>query len=560
MRFAPFLIAWIPYAVLVKAFWFVTDDAFISFRYSKHWAAGMGLRYNPGEAVPVEGYSNFLWVAWCALVERLHGDVAFWAPFASFAAGSVLLWLVYRTLRGAMAVPGPLAVIGTLSLATFAPYFVWSTSGLETMPFALAVLAGFERLAARRDRDARDGWIAGAWLLAAALIRVEGMAWVALVLAGAGLTRRLERRPVLAPLLRAAAVAGSGFLVFLLWRHGYHGEWVANTAAAKVGLSGAVILRGIDYVAAFVLTFLTPLLLIPAALVALRPERRALGIPAAGLAAASYGYAVAVGGDFMAMGRLLAPGWPFAALLFGGLLAHVARRRPEAKRPAAVRTAASTRTAAALGVTAILVALLPAANLHLVPDAARERFNVRGYWGKQWSEMEYWNVMRLNGARWKRLGLALKELAPAGASVVAPGIGHIGYYSELVIHDQAGLVDRDVAHRPVDGLTAPGHDKAVPVEFFLDRSPDLISPVLVREGPELERTRAAMEAEAERLREDFGADYEVVTYEPFGGSPPPREMPDAEGAVLANLLAPFRTLHGPDRPRELVLVLRRRDA
>jgi hypothetical protein len=112
----------------------------------------------------------------------------------------------------------------------------------------------------------------------------------------------------------------------------------------------------------------------------------------------------------------------------------------------------------------------------------------------------------------------------------------------------------------VDGLTAPGHDKAVPVEFFLDRSPDLISPVLVREGPELERTRAAMEAEAERLREDFGADYEVVTYEPFGGSPPPREMPDAEGAVLANLLAPFRTLHGPDRPRELVLVLRRRDA
>jgi hypothetical protein len=37
-------------------------------------------------------------------------------------------------------------------------------------------------------------------------------------------------------------------------------------------------------------------------------------------------------------------------------------------------------------------------------------------------------------------------------------------------------------------------------------------------------------------------------------------MPDAEGAVLANLLAPFRTLHGPDRPRELVLVLRRREA
>ncbi|HMB68557.1 MAG TPA: hypothetical protein VKU85_04575, partial [bacterium] len=261
----------------------------------------------------------------------------------------------------------------------------------------------------------------------------------------------------------------------------------------------------------------------------------------------SYGYAVAVGGDFMTMGRLLAPGWPFAALLLGGLLAQISARKPR-----------GARTAAALGILAVVVALLPAANIHLVPDPVRERVSVRGHWGKFWSEIEYWNVMRTNAARWKRLGLALKEYAPAGAAVVAPGIGHIGYFSELTVLDQAGLVDRDVAHRPVRELTAPGHDKAVPVEFFLDRNPELLSPVMVLEGPELERTRAAMEAEAERLRTGFGADYEVVTYEPFRGNPPPREMREAEGAVLANLIAPFRAMHGPDRPRELMLVLKRR--
>jgi hypothetical protein len=448
-----------------------------------------------------------------------------------------------------MEVPGLLAVIATLSLGTFAPYFVWSTSGLETMPFALAVFAGFERLAARRVEEPLDGWIAGVALLAAALIRVEGIAWVALVLAGAAVTRRLQGRPVAAPLLRAAAVALPGFVAFLLWRHGYHGEWVANTATAKVGLGAALILRGVDYVATFVLTFLTPLLLLPAIAVALRPGRRALGLPAAGLTLASYGYAVAVGGDFMAMGRLLAPGWPFAALLFGGLLARFAEPGPGA-----------LRSAAALGGLAILVALLPAADVHLVPDPVRERFNVRAHFGKHWSEIEYWNVMRLNGARWKRLGMALKELAPPGSSVVAPGIGHIGYYSGLVIHDQAGLVDREVARRPPEGLVAPGHDKMVPVEFFLDRDPEFLSPVMVREGAEQSRTRAAMEAEAERLRVEFGAEYEVLAWEPFGGSPPPREMPDAEGALIANLLAPFRKMHGPDRPRELMLVLRRKGA
>ena len=139
-------------------------------------------------------------------------------------------------------------------------------------------------------------------------------------------------------------------------------------------------------------------------------------------------------------------------------------------------------------------------------------------------------------------------------------LDRIGYFSGLTVHDQAGLVDREVARRPVSGLTAPGHDKAVPVEFFLDRNPDLMSPVMVLEGPELERTRAAMEAEAERLRQDFGADYEVVTYEPFGGSPPPREVPGAEDALVANLLAPFGDRQGPDRPRELMLVLRRSDS
>ena len=55
-------------AVVVASVWdalqhrWLSDDAFISFRYAKHWSEGHGLVYNIGEWV--EGYTNLLWTLW----------------------------------------------------------------------------------------------------------------------------------------------------------------------------------------------------------------------------------------------------------------------------------------------------------------------------------------------------------------------------------------------------------------------------------------------------------------------------------------------------------------
>src|SRR3989304_2142112 len=51
-------------------YWFLTDDAYISFRYARNLARGAGLVFNPG-GEPVEGYTNFLWVVLLAGVARL---------------------------------------------------------------------------------------------------------------------------------------------------------------------------------------------------------------------------------------------------------------------------------------------------------------------------------------------------------------------------------------------------------------------------------------------------------------------------------------------------------
>src|SRR5438093_10074011 len=43
------------------------DDAMISMRYARNLATGHGLVWNAGQA-PVEGYTNFLWTLWMALL------------------------------------------------------------------------------------------------------------------------------------------------------------------------------------------------------------------------------------------------------------------------------------------------------------------------------------------------------------------------------------------------------------------------------------------------------------------------------------------------------------
>ena len=62
------------YILQIQAIWpFTIDDMFISLRYARHWAAGDGLLWNL-HSPPVEGYSNFSFVALGALSLILNSD------------------------------------------------------------------------------------------------------------------------------------------------------------------------------------------------------------------------------------------------------------------------------------------------------------------------------------------------------------------------------------------------------------------------------------------------------------------------------------------------------
>ena len=123
-------------------FWFICDDAFISFRYSENLANGLGLIYNYNENPPIEGYSNFIWVILAALLSWIKLDITQIMPVFSILAGIFGLYLLDKNLKK-FEVKKPINLICLLTAAIFPPFFIYGTSGLETLPAAVCLFACF---------------------------------------------------------------------------------------------------------------------------------------------------------------------------------------------------------------------------------------------------------------------------------------------------------------------------------------------------------------------------------------------------------------------------------
>ena len=232
LSFVPWLVL---LGYLASVAWFITDDAFISFRYARNLLEGHGLVFNPGEYV--EGYTNFLWVLELAAIWGLLGirpeDAAQWLSVI-YTAGTivVMLWWVARmpALRHRWLVAW-MALGLVCSSATFA---VWTSGGgLETRQFTFFALAAVVCLSV--FGQSRWGLLAASLsLAAAALTRPEG-----LLLAACGVgwfvghrlltAHRLDWRGTLALAGPFAVLIGGHFLA----RHGYYGDWLPNTYYAK---------------------------------------------------------------------------------------------------------------------------------------------------------------------------------------------------------------------------------------------------------------------------------------------------------------------------------------
>ena len=218
-----------------NALWFMTDDAYIHYRYVSNSIAGRGLVWNPAPFLPVEGYTSYLWVMLLRTQWAITGlqppEVAnllgLLFGYGTLALGAAML--------GRMTLPGvgprqrfvllALVLCGTATNRTFV---TWLSSGLETSLFTFCmtwwVYCG---LTPPNRRGA--AWVTTFSTAAALayLARPDGL----LAVFGTLLVITADRRgrcrlAWAAPLLAVPT--------HFLWRHAYYGEWLPNTYYAKV--------------------------------------------------------------------------------------------------------------------------------------------------------------------------------------------------------------------------------------------------------------------------------------------------------------------------------------
>ncbi|WKZ57141.1 MAG: hypothetical protein QY326_00335 [Bdellovibrionota bacterium] len=449
----PFVVLEMLYAYLCYATFWVSDDAFISFRYAKHLARGDGLRFNVGESPPVEGFTNFLWVILASLCEFLVLPPALVMSLLSSLCGMCILWRLYRIGLHHFRLLPLHAAFALVPMAVMPPFIVWSTSGLETMAFALFLLLVFEGLFL--EPRANLWWVGSAGALLC-LTRGEGPAW-AICLGALALLLGPRRKELCPYFLLIAATT----LSYLLFRVSYFESWLPNTAHAKVQSGIEVWDRGARYVVSFLLSFVTPALLLLLTPIACMGGHTQLILRATIVVVGFYLFAILVGGDFMSAGRFLVPTLPLQAIVLAAALDTF-------------RKGGNIGRAVAWIVPPCLAAIsaLPWADIMVVPKSVRAAFHFRWDRSGYIDELAFWRFMQKNTRHWQLKAKAIGAVTERGESMVVGPIGNMGYFTELFLYDCYGLTTKlDPRLLKESPLRSPGHDLRVPPKYFLNRNP-----------------------------------------------------------------------------------------
>ena len=436
----PLLLCAIGLAVFVTATLrlnlFMVDDVFISLRYGRHWLAGLGLVYNPGERV--EGYTNFLWTVLAApsviapigvfpYLRLLNGAFAL---LAAWQAGVLLarlqLLAAWRPAApGTRAEPVWMALGAAMFLCTPA-VLVSNAEGLETMLFTLLLLVCVNRLLA--DRDGSPVPPAGIALAALAMTRPDGVSFVLWSIAAAwGLGRPRDY------VVRLAATALGLWGSYWIARWAWYGQPLPNTFYAKGAANAMLLARGGRELAVFAIVIGGPVLLL--ALLPLLGKARRLAIALWALIAIRVAFELWSGGPTLGRFRFLVPIVPIVqALLITGAVSRT--RRPATKLAVAFVAAA--------------FALVPGWLAY--PSAER-------------SALAY--GVGLHTAH-RKLGVDLLQHTTPQAVLAMNDAGFAPLLCDRVNVDMLGLNDLHMAHLP------GRFETRVDVDYLLGRHPDIV--------------------------------------------------------------------------------------
>ena len=296
----------------------ITDDGLIAARTVRQILAGNGPVFNAGERVEANTSALWTWLlaagSWVTRADVYHVMIAAGLLLAPLG----LLFALLGARRLHAAADRPVIPLGALVVIALPPFWDFATSGLEEslvffwLGLCWWLLAGLSREAESSRRAYALAFTAGlGWLvrpdMALGTVCFLAALWFIL-------------RPGLRRSAKLLAAAGALPLAYEVFRMGYYGMLVPNTAVAKEA-SNVDFTLGMRYLGNFLSPYhlwvpgLVLALTVPAAAGWRRMDvaRRTAVVAALASALLMTLYVVAIGGDFM-HARMLLPG-TFALLL-----------------------------------------------------------------------------------------------------------------------------------------------------------------------------------------------------------------------------------------------------
>ena len=220
--------------------YFIQDDAYISFVYSKNFAHGHGLVWYPGS--DEYGYTNFLYTLVIGILMFLipNVDPEYFSAtinFSSYIAALTLTYLLAVRLSGSK-LAGACAV---LVLATHHTFSAYASGGLETMPATALIIGFYYVLFQPPTTNQQSPYLLAALASAALLTRLDSalLLFPGYVYLLCCLSHMRQRGGVRAIMLNknlwlAAGIPTLYVLALLGWAYSYYGYALPNTFYAKI--------------------------------------------------------------------------------------------------------------------------------------------------------------------------------------------------------------------------------------------------------------------------------------------------------------------------------------
>ncbi|MCL5270194.1 MAG: hypothetical protein M1457_06525 [bacterium] len=127
--------------VFASRFAWITDQAFIVFRYAGHLLEGRGLVWNVGERPPVEGFTSLLYVLMMALGHGAGLSYVGWSILFNLLCSWATIILSAIVLRRILGKPTWLSLVPPALLAVNMPFNYWVAGGVSAHLFGALYLA-----------------------------------------------------------------------------------------------------------------------------------------------------------------------------------------------------------------------------------------------------------------------------------------------------------------------------------------------------------------------------------------------------------------------------------